>query len=187
AGGVLWQHQHRGPPARLLDVGPRMVSNQTSQPLQLLGENLRPGLKLHLSAPFSRTVPMTVVDARHAYARIPADLTIAPDTVQVSTVLSVEGEAAPSEVSLTVVNDAAYPDYSLLVGAGDLLWAASTPTDTLLRIAPDSGTVTRFDGGDGPSAVASWLEPGGHPMLAGGGMEGVLGGERELVRGGLDR
>ena len=166
AGGVLWQHQHSRPPSRLLDVGPRMVSNQTSQPLQLVGENLRAGLKLHLSAPFSRTVPMTVVDARHAYARIPAGLTIAPDTVQVSTVLSLEGSTAPSDVSLTVINDAAYPDFALMVGAGEVLWATSTPTDTLLRIAPDTGAVTRFEGGDGPSALASWSEPDGHPMLA---------------------
>ena len=53
-----------------------------------------------------------------------------------------------------------------MVGAGDVLWAASTPTDTLLRIVPETGAVTRFDGGDGPSALASWVEPDGHPMLA---------------------
>jgi hypothetical protein len=92
AAGIGWQFRQRAPEARLLDVGPRLVSNQTSQPLALVGENLRPGMRLRLSAPFARTLPMTVLDGRHAYARLPADLRIAADAVQVNTVLSVDGQ-----------------------------------------------------------------------------------------------
>jgi len=166
ATGFGWQLRQRAPEARLLDVGPRLVSNQTSQPLALVGEHLRPGIRLRLSAPFARTLPMTVLDGRHAYARLPADLRITADVVEVSTVLSVDGQRAPSELSLTVVNDAAYPDFTLLARAGDALWAASTSTDTLLHIDPDSGTVTRHDGGDGPSALAGWTEKDGRALLA---------------------
>src|SRR5690348_3364422 len=57
-------------------VGPKLTSNQTSQPLSLYGENLVPGLRLVLGAPLSREVPLKVVDARHAYARLPPDLTL---------------------------------------------------------------------------------------------------------------
>ena len=70
--------------------------------------------------------------------------------------LSVEGQRQRSEVGLTVVNDAAFADWTQLVRAGDLLWAASSTTDALARIDPATGNVTRFPGGDGPSALATW-------------------------------
>lgn len=165
-GGLAWQTQLRRPPPHLTDVGPRVVSNQTTQPLSIYGENLRPGMTLRLAAPFERTVPLTVVDPGHAHARLPADLTLPPQTVQVTAVLSVEGQRARSEVGLTVVNDAAFADWTQLVRAGDVLWAASSTTDTLARIDPLEGEVTRFPGGDGPSALAAWTEPDGAPRLA---------------------
>ncbi|MGZ6078743.1 MAG: MtsA protein [Myxococcaceae bacterium] len=164
--GVAWQRQLHCPEGRLIDVGPRVVSNQTAQPISLYGENLRAEMKLRLAAPFDRTVPITVVDARHAYARLPADLTLQPETAQVTTVLAIEGQRTRSEVGLTVVNDAGFADYTLLVRAGDMLWAASPTTDTLVRIDPGNGAVTRFPGGDGPSALAAWNEPDGTPRLA---------------------
>ncbi|HTS82381.1 MAG TPA: MtsA protein [Myxococcaceae bacterium] len=166
AGGVLWQTLLRRPEGRFTDVGPRMVSNQTTQPISLLGENLRRGMRLRIGPPFDRTVPLAVEDARHAHARLPADLVLPAATAQVTAALSVEGQRARSEVGLTVVNDAAFADYTLLVRAGEALWAASTTTDTLLRIDPASGTVTRLAGGDGPSALATWTEPDGAPRLA---------------------
>ncbi|HUM12303.1 MAG TPA: MtsA protein [Myxococcaceae bacterium] len=165
-GGLAWQTQLRRPAPRLTDVGPRVVSNQTTQPLSIYGENLRRGMTLRLAAPFERTVPLTVVDSGHAHARLPADLTLPPETVQVTAVLSVAGQRATSEVGLTVVNDAAFADWTQLVRAGEVLWAASSTTDTLARIDPLKGEVTRFPGGDGPSALAAWTEPDGAPRLA---------------------
>ena len=164
--GVAWQTQLHRPEGRLLDVGPRVLSNQTAQPISLYGENLRPGMKLRLGAPFDRTVSVVVADARHAYTRLPSDLTLPPETAQVTTVLSIEGQRTRSEVGLTVVNDAGFADYTLLVRAGDVLWAASPTTDALVRIDPGTGVVTRFQGGDGPSALAAWTEPDGTPRLA---------------------
>jgi len=164
--GVAWQTGLRRPEPRLLDVGPRLVSNQTTQPLSVLGTNLRRGMKLRVGAPFDRTVPLTVVDAMHAYARLPGDLTLPAETVQVTVSLSVEGQRARSEVGLTVVNDGAFADWTQLVRAGDVLWAASTTTDTLARVDPATGEVTRFPGGDGPSALAAWTGPDGAPRLA---------------------
>ncbi|HLM44688.1 MAG TPA: MtsA protein, partial [Myxococcaceae bacterium] len=76
AGGVvLWRHRAApGPRPRLDSVGPRLTSNQTSQPLAVHGEGLVPGLRLVLGPPLSRELPLTVVDARHAYTRLPSGL-----------------------------------------------------------------------------------------------------------------
>ena len=164
--GVAWQTQLRRPDPRLLDVGPRVVSNQTAQPLALYGGNFRRGMTLRLGPPFDRTVPLTVVDDAHAYARLPADLTLPAETPQVTSVLSVEGQRGRSEVGLTVVNDAGFADWTQLVRTGDALWLASETTDALARVDPATGTVTRFPGGDGPSALATWNEPDGAPRLA---------------------
>ncbi|HET9156479.1 MAG TPA: MtsA protein, partial [Myxococcaceae bacterium] len=126
--GVTWQTQLRRPEPRLTDVGPRVVSNQTAQPLALYGNHLRRGMKLRLGPPFDRTVQVTVVDEGHAYARLPADLTLPSETAQVTAALSVEGQRERSEVGLTVVNDAAFADWTQLVRAGDVLRAASSTT-----------------------------------------------------------
>jgi DNA-binding beta-propeller fold protein YncE len=164
--GVAWQTRLRRPEPVLTDVGPRVVSNQTAQPLALYGRNLRRGMKLRLGPPFQGTVPVTVVDDAHAYARLPADLTLPAETAQVTAVLSVEGQRGKSGVGLTVVNDAGFADWTQLVRAGDMLWAASATTDALARIDPATGEVTRFPGGDGPSALATWTEPDGASRLA---------------------
>ena len=164
--GVAWQTGLRRPEPRLVDVGPRIVSNQTAQPLSLQGANFRRGMRLRVGPPFERTVPIAVVDTTHAYARLPADLTLPPETPQVTVALSVEGQRAPPEAGLTVVNDAGFADWTQLVRAGDLLWAASATTDALARVDPATGEVTRFPGGDGPSALATWTEPDGTPRLA---------------------
>ena len=164
-GAVAWQTQLRRPEARLVDVGPRVVSNQTSQPVALYGQNFRQGMKLRLSPPFDRTVAVTVVDPQHAYARLPADLTLPAETAQVTAALSIDGQRARPEVGLTVVNDAAFADYTLLVRSGEVLWAASPTTDALVRVNPATGEVSRFPGGDGPSALATWTEPDGAPRL----------------------
>jgi hypothetical protein len=164
--GVAWQTQLRRPEAALADVGPRVVSNQTAQPISLYGTHFRRGMRLRLGPPFDRTVPVTVVDEGHAHARLPADLTLPPETIQVTAVLSVDGQRTRSEVGLTVVNDAAFADWTQLVRSGDFLWAASSTTDALARVDPVKGEVTRFPGGDGPSALAAWTDKDGSPRLA---------------------
>src|SRR5271154_2931697 len=81
AAGEAYLHL-RGPAPVLRDIGPRQLSNQTSQPLALVGEYFYPGMTLQLGPPFGRTLPLTVLDAQHAYARLPADLTLPKATVQ---------------------------------------------------------------------------------------------------------
>src|SRR4051812_12016870 len=65
----------------LLSVGPRLISNQTSQPLTLNGEHFAQGMVLVL--PNQRELQVTVLDEHHGYTRLPADAEL-PQDVQVT-------------------------------------------------------------------------------------------------------
>ena len=147
-------------------MGPRVVSNQTAQPLSLYGTDFRPGMKLRLGPPFERTLPLTVLDPQHAHARLPADSDPPAgdgpgDRAALArrAAVALRGGADAGERRGLRRLDAARP-------AGELLWAASATTDTLARIDPVKGEMTRFPGGDGPSALAAWSEPDGALRLA---------------------
>ncbi len=174
AGVVLWRHGagsgQRAPP-RLDSVGPRLTSNQTSQPLAIHGEGLVPGLRLVLGPPLSRELPLVVVDARHAYARLPADLEMAAEQVQAVVTVRLAGppDVAPEgEARLTVVNDAGFADLTAMVLSPDgrTLFIASPPTDTVFALDVASGRVEPLAVGDGPSALDTYEDAGGRPWLA---------------------
>lgn len=172
--GVLVAHRPEAPRTevstvagpRLLSVGPRLTSNQTSQPLSVYGERLTPGLRLVLGPPLSREVPLTVVDAGHAYARLPAGLALPESTPQV--VVSVRLSEGVGEARLSVVNDAAFPDLTAMVLSPDgrTLFIASPPTDAVYALDMASMTVTPLAAGDGPSALATYVDASGKPWLA---------------------
>lgn len=154
----------------LQSVGPKLTSNQTSQPLSLYGEDLVPGLRLVLGAPLAREVPLTVVDARHAYARLPPDLALPAGTFQADVQLSLAASTGPQPTGtarLTVVNDKAFPDLMAMALSPDgrTLFVASPPTDTVFALDVASGRVEAMAVGDGPSALATWTDAGGHPWL----------------------
>jgi DNA-binding beta-propeller fold protein YncE len=154
--------QLRGPAPVLRDVGPRQLSNQTSQPLALVGEHFYQGMTLSLGPPFSRTLPVTVMDARHAYARLPQDLTLPPSTVQVAVPLHLSRALSAPPVTLLVVNDLGFPDLTSLAATPDgaRVWAASVTTDELVSVNPQTGVVSVVPGGDGPSALAAFSSEG---------------------------
>jgi DNA-binding beta-propeller fold protein YncE len=159
------------PAARLLAVGPRLTSNQTAQPLAVYGERLEPGMRLALGAPLSRELPLKVVDERHAYARLPADLTLPVELPQASVtarLVVAQGAAPEGEVRLDVVNDAAFPDLFAMALApdGSTVFVASPPTDTVFAVEVGTGKVTALAAGDGPSALATYKDAGGRPWLA---------------------
>ncbi|MCP3138998.1 NHL repeat-containing protein [Pyxidicoccus xibeiensis] len=158
------------PGATLTSVGPRLLSNETSQPLSIQGERLVPGLTLALGPPLSRELPLTVVDSRHAYARLPADLALPEDTGQVvvEARLALAGGARTEGVSrLTVVNDAAFADLTAMALSPDgrTLFLASPTTDTVFSLDVEGGRVERLAAGDGPSALATWQDASGRPWL----------------------
>ncbi|WP_328707046.1 MtsA protein [Citreicoccus inhibens] len=159
-----------GPRPRLVSVGPKLTSNQTSQPLAVYGENLVPGLKLALGAPLSRQLPLSVVDARHAYARLPADVALDADLPQavVDVTLAVDAGLTPEgSARLTVVNDAAFADLAAMVSSPDgrTLFIASPPTDTVYALDVAQGGVVSLATGDGPSALATWKDAAGRAWL----------------------
>ena len=61
-----------GAPVTLRSVGPRLLTNATSTPLTITGEGLTKAKALRLGPPASLELPLTVLDERHAFARVPA-------------------------------------------------------------------------------------------------------------------
>lgn len=142
-------------PAQLTDVGPRVVSNQTSQPLALIGTGFRDGMELELGAPFNRKVAVKVVDATHAYARLPADLVFDASADAVVPTLGIAGSGKPP-IRLRIVNDAAFPDATTLKVIGEKAFITSQTTDTLYRVGIGSEVrVEKLPAGDGPSVLAT--------------------------------
>jgi hypothetical protein len=138
---------------RLISVGPRLVSNETSQPLAVVGERLASGLALKLGEPWSLRVPLAVVDGQHAYARLPPGLRLPEEETQRAVEVTLEG--GEGQAPLTVVNDLGFPDLrALAVGLDGRVYALSSTTDELLVLSPDSGEVARVKTLDGPSALA---------------------------------
>ncbi len=164
--GEYFVHR-RGPRPVLRDIGPRQVSNQTSQPLALVGEHFYQGMTLSLGPPFSRTFPVTVVDEHHAYTRLPADLLLPAATVEAAVPLHLSRALDAPAVTLHLVNDKAFPDLTSLVATpdGTRLWAASVTTDELVGVDPATGAVSIVPAGDGPSALASWAASGQQWLL----------------------
>jgi hypothetical protein len=158
--------------ARLVAVGPRLTSNQTSEPLAVHGEGLEQGMRLALGPPVSRELPLKVVDARHAYARLPAGVVLPPELPLASVevrLLAAAGSPGPEGVArLDVVNDAAFPDLFALVLAPDgrTAFIASPPTDTVFALEVETGRVTALATADGPSAIATYKDAGGRAWLA---------------------
>ncbi len=146
-----------GPSAKLLSVGPRLLSNQTSQPLAIVGEGLTKGMVLDLGAPLSRTLPLTVWDERHAYARLPGGLAVG-SLSEVLVEARVRGASGVAQLRL--INDTTFPDLTALVRSGDgkTLFALSGTTDSVHAIDVATQTVTTIPTDDGPSALALWVD-----------------------------
>ncbi|MCE9669397.1 MtsA protein [Myxococcus stipitatus] len=161
----------KGTAPRLGSLGPRLTSNETSQPLSVHGENLVPGLRLSLGPPLSLELPLTVVDPGHAFARLPAHVAL-PENMSEALVqawlVAPEGRPAPEgRATLTVVNDAAFPDLTTMVASPDgrTLFILAPSMDTVFALDVASGRVARRAVGDGPSALATWKDARGHAWL----------------------
>jgi len=159
-------------PARLGAIGPRLTSNQTSEPLSVYGEGLEPGMRLALGEPVSRELPLKVVDARHAYARLPADVGLPPElplaSVKVRLIAAPGGLVPEGEARLDVVNDSAFPDLFALALSPDgrTAFIVSPPTDTVFALEVGSGQVTALATADGPSAITTYKDAAGRAWLA---------------------
>ncbi len=151
-------------------VGPRLISNQTSQPIAIYGSGFRHGARLHLGGPFNRDASIATWDDSHGYARL-AGLRMPPETVEETISVTLVGSAdqpVSGEATLTVVNDAQFPDLVALTCSpdGKFAFAASTTTDELIAVDLASAKLTTLSTGDGPAALASWVGADGRGWIA---------------------
>ena len=138
-------------------IGPRLLSNQTSQPLAITGDGLKSGMTLKLGAPLSIELPLTVWDERHAWARLPGGLAIGAASEVVITATVADSEP----VLLRFINDTTFPDLTAFARSADgkQLFVVSPNTDELFTLDTVSGAVTRSATLDGPTSLATWRSP----------------------------
>lgn len=137
----------------LKDVGPRLLSNQTAQPITVYGERLPTGAKLKLGAPLNREIPLVVADPNHAFGRLPSDLDLPKDQIQADIPCTIDG--AEGTAKFTLVNDRAYPDFFAMTATSDgTRFVISPTTDTLYVQGVDGGTESASTN-DGPYALAT--------------------------------
>lgn len=151
---------------RLLAVGPRLLSNQTSQPISIWGTHLKAGMKLELTGAVTLSLPITVLDETHAFARLPAHLESADGLAEGAIKVNVTGgetKVAP----LILVNDTHFPDLTALAASPDGAWlfALSGPDDHVYALEVATKQVTRLQTADGPSALAVWTDSSKKPWL----------------------
>lgn len=146
-----------GAGARLTAIGPRLLSNQTSQPLAIYGEGLKSGMVLELGPPVSRQLPLVVWDEGHAFARLPggAQLGTFPESVVEARVVGAEGVT-----KLRLINDTSFPDLTALARSADgrTLFASSGTTDAVHAVDVATQQVTRIPTDDGPSSLSTWID-----------------------------
>lgn len=149
-----------GAAPRLISVGPRLLSNQTSQPLTITGEGLSSGLKLQFGPPVDVSVPLVALDPEHAYSRLPTGLLLPEGESEVAVPVSLEG-AAGQPLTVRLVNDSTWVDFTDLAYDGHLLAAVSGPEDAVYFFDPTTLVVERVAAKDGPSAIAPWVDAHG--------------------------
>ncbi len=144
---------------QVLAVGPRLLSNQTSQPLSVWGTHLKAGLKLELSGAAKVTVPLTVLDEGHAFGRLPANVEVADAFAEGSLKVAFEG-ATGTVPPLTLVNDTHFPDLTAMALSPDAQWlyAISQPEDLVYALELKTRQVTKLQTADGPSALAIYVD-----------------------------
>lgn len=142
---------------RTLSIGPRLLSNQTSQPISIVAEQLVPSSKLVLGPPVSKVLDLIVVDERHAFTRIPAGIELGfnPEVVVEAKISGHDGVT-----QLRLINDTAFPDLTAFAVTPDAKQAIaiSGPNDTAYFVDLVAGTTTKETVGDGPAAIALWKD-----------------------------
>lgn len=142
---------------RVIAIGPRLLSNQTSQPITVVAEKLSASSKLVLGPPVSKVLDLNVLDERHGFTRLPAglELGINPEVVVEAKISGHEGVA-----QLRLINDTVFSDLTAFAVTPDAKTAiaVSAPNDTAYFVDLASGTTTPVTVGDGPAAIALWKD-----------------------------
>ncbi len=143
----------RADAVKVFTVGPRLVSNQTSNPIAVTGKGLETGMKLDVGG---TTVTLTVLDDAHAFGRLPAGIKLPADQFMVFHEVKLDGK--PTGLKLKIVNDTAFPVLGPLAVNGSTAYVASSTEDVVYAVDLGSKQVRSIAVGDGPSALASWRD-----------------------------
>lgn len=138
---------------KLSAIGPKLLSNQTSQPITLYGERFTQGLSLELGAPLNEVVRLEVVDDTLAFARLPGGLDLPAD--QTLVVVKAKLEGGEGEVELSFVNDADYPDFFAIAVTSEGDRYVISPTTDTLYVLRGEDPAFKVKTADGPSAIAT--------------------------------
>ncbi|MBL8953335.1 MAG: MtsA protein [Myxococcaceae bacterium] len=141
------------PSFEISTVGPRLLSNQTSNPLSVTGRGLKTGMKLDVGG---LTVVLTALDDGHAFGRLPPGMKLPADQFMVFHEVKVDGVA--TGLKLKVVNDTAFPVLGALAVNGAKAYVASSTEDVVYAVDLATKQVSAIAVGDGPSALAAWRD-----------------------------
>ena len=139
-------------------MGPRLISNQSKNPLRIYGTNLPEGVKAVISGSTRRVLDTVRVDESELYALIPEDLV--PKSAPAQSVFEVGllhgKKVLPGRAQLTVVNDTGFfvPTRLYLAEDQKALFVISPNTDELLVVDLNTKKIDRVHTGDRPIALA---------------------------------
>lgn len=133
----------------------------------MVGEQLRPGLSLRLGPPANVTLPLVVHDATHGWARVPALPFLGAQGSEQLVDVTLVGDTATGTAQLRFAHDATFPDLIALALSPDdaRAFIASSTTDTVFSVDLTTRAVTPVAVGDGPAALATWVDPAGAAWL----------------------
>ncbi len=149
--------------ATLLDVGPRILSNETHYPISLYGHGFTEGLTLVLSGERRIELETAFVSETELGAVLPAGQLVTRDSTREAFDLQLQLRRADKtmlegQAVLTVVNDQSFfTPLALELGADEgQVFVTSRTTDELLLVDRKNGGLERIPVGDGPVGLARW-------------------------------
>lgn len=147
----------------LLDVGPRIVSNQTPYPISLYGQGFERGMVLALSGERRVELPTDFVDEAELSAVVPPEAMRTQDAGRELFDLKLElvdprGRPIGGSAQLSVVNDLDFftPTALEVDAAGGRIFVSSRSTDEVWSLDRRTGALSRIGVADGPVALARW-------------------------------
>lgn len=166
---------------KLLDVGPRIVSNQTAYPISLHGEGLGPGWRLRLIGAGKVELPTRFLSEDELTAWIPPDAMQSADpSLEVFDLrlelVDAKGQPIAGGAQLSVVNDQDF----LTPGAFAMdleerrAFVTSKTTDELLVVERATGALSKIEVGDGPVGLDVWRGKDGAWIVVSHENEGAL-------------
>lgn len=142
-----------------MEVGPRIVSNQTDYPLIFYGEGFEPGMTAAIIGNKRTMLPTVFIDSKRLGAILPAkaETNFGRDVFDAQVLLiGADGKELEGRAGLSIVDDASFnrPERLVLSKDEKRAFVSSRTTDEVFSIDLESGAVESLSVGDGPSGLA---------------------------------